>query len=405
MPKNTSKSFIKKFLDETNEKIKTNKYVAVKGRVAANSLNVREKPSLNSKVVLQLTKGQIVDVFNELDEWYQIVIKNKQSAFVYKKYIDIVREEKNGIIQANTLNVRSQPNTESDVLGKLTKGDIVNILQELTDWLKINYKGSEAFIYKQYVDTTEIPVALNPIVGSTSFFYERKDLATVVLESDRKIVIPSGFHEAIAANIWNNYGGIIEKISEELKIDVATSIAVLCVESSGKGFNGDKMIIRFENHVMDMFWGKNNIDEFNEYFKYDKASRRNGHYYRESKDGEWIVCHTNQDTEWKVFEFAKTLDQTAALKSISMGAPQVMGFNYKFIGYESPQKMFENFNLDIRFHLLALFDFCKYKPERIRFLQNRDFYSFSLEYNGPSAPKEYEQRLLKYFNITKALLG
>jgi len=98
------------------------------------------------------------------------------------------------------------------------------------------------------------------------------------------------------------------------------------------------------------------------------------------------------------------IDETAALKSISMGAPQVMGFNYKFIGYKSPQEMFSKFKLDIRFHLFALFDFCKYKPERIRYLQKRDFYNFSVEYNGTAAPKNYERRLLKYYHILKDIL-
>lgn len=383
---------------------KKTKSIEVKGKVKAKLLNVRKKPDLNAKVIGQVSIGQILDVLNRLGEWYQVIYKNHKSGYVYAKYIELLREEKSGIVTAGVLNVREKPTTTSPILGKLHKNDVVNVLQELQEWLRIKYNNKEAYAYKQFISLSDVPIQPNPIVNSTTFFYERNDLASFPLQPNNPITVPSGYHEAIAAKTWNNYGGLIKKISDELQIDVATGLSVLCVESSGHGFSNDKMIIRFENHVLDMFWGKNNIDKFNEHFKYNKKSRRNDHYFRASKNDDWEVCHTSQEMEWKVLDFAMTLDETNALKSISMGAPQVMGFNHKFIGYSTPQEMFKMFNKDIRFHLLALFDFCKYKPERIRFLQRRDFYQFSVEYNGTAAPAQYEERLKKYYNIFRSIL-
>ena len=374
------------------------------GRVNCSRLNVRRKPNLNAKVVGQVSRGSLVRIMNDLGEWYQIIINRQNVAYVYKKYIDIIREEKNGIITARILNVRKEPNTESRILGTLKEGAVVNITKVYPDWVRINFNEHDAFIYKRYVDMRDVPVVIDPTEDTTTFFYQRKDLASVRLESYKKLEIPSGYNEAIAAKTWNKYGNLMEKISNELKIDIKTALSVLCVESHGNGFIGDKMIIRFENHVFDMFWGKNHSKEFWKHFKYDKGSRRNGHYFRESSSGKWEVCHTSQEMEWKVLEFAMKLDETAALKSISMGAPQIMGFNYKFVGYNSPQNLFEQFQKDIRFQIFALFDFCKYKPERIRYLQKRDFYSFSREYNGPANPSAYKERLVKFYNIYRKLL-
>ncbi len=403
------KSFFKKFIESTTKALKDSVIIEVKGRVNAGILNVREKPSLKAKVVTQLKRGQLVDVFNTIEDWYQIILPGTQkTAYVYKDFIDILRQEKSGRVTANILNVRSMPNTASTVLGKVRKGDIVSVLREYNDWVKIEFGDKEAYVYKKFIELNDVPVVVTPNentnFNSVDYFYQRKDLATVSLEANKKIDVEGTYNEKIAARTWNNYGKLISKISDELKIDVATALSVLCVESSGKGFSKDKMIIRFENHVLDMFWGKNNVDLFNDHFKYDKKSRRNQHYFRKNKNDEWEPCHTSQDMEWKVLNFAKTLDETAALKSISMGAPQVMGFNHKFIGYSSPQEMFNFFNKDIRYHLFALFDFCKYKPERIRYLQKRDFYSFSVEYNGKSNPKGYEKRLKLYYNIFKDIL-
>jgi len=381
--------------------------IEVQGKVKANSLNVRKKPALNAGVLGKVTRGQILEVLNRVGDWYQIVFKKgvfRHSAYVYAQYVEILRQEKSGIVTAGVLNVRSQPNTDGVILGKVHKNDTVNILQELQDWLRIKYNNKEAYVYKKYISLSDVPIQINPVVSSIDFFYQRNDLANVPLATNRPITVPSDFHEAIAAKTWNNYGGLIEKISNELQIDVATALSVLCVESSGQGFSNDKMIIRFENHVLDMFWGKNNPDKFADHFKYNKKSRRNDHYFRASTNDDWETCHTSQDMEWKVLDFAMTLDETNALKSISMGAPQVMGFNHKYIGYNTPQEMFEMFNKDIRYHLLALFDFCKYKPERIRYLQRKDFYQFSVEYNGTAAPAAYEKRLKKYYNIYLSIL-
>ena len=411
------RSFWRRFLKSTTQAIAESVVIEVQGRCNASKLNVRKKPDIGARVVAQLTRGQIVDVFNAVEDWYQILIpgKRKKMAYVSKKFLDIVRQEKTGRISAKILNVRKQPNTQSEILGRLHKNDIINILRVYSKWLKIKFGTHEAYVYKEFVEMQDVPVVVNPTNNPTNnstnnttvsgdYFYQRKDLENVSLEPKRKIDVTGDYNHKIAAKTWNNFGGLIGKISDELKIDVATGLSVLCVESSGNGFKADKMIIRFENHVLDMFWGKHNVDLFDKHFKYNKKSRRNGHYYRESDSGDWETCHTNQETEWKVLNLAKTLDETAALKSISMGAPQVMGFNHKFIGYATPQEMFDNFNKDIRFHLLALFDFCKYKPERIRYLQKRDFFSFAKEYNGTADPRGYEKRFILYYDILKDIL-
>ncbi len=370
--------------------------IDIKGRVTANKLNVRQKPSLNARVIGQLKKNQIVEIFNELDEWYQIRWKHNKPAYLYKKYVQKLREEKSGIVLAEVLNVRSKPSLEAQVVGKLRKGDTVVVLKEYPDWLRINYKGRGAFVYKTYIKLKGIPV--KPEIPET-FFHQRKDLYKIPLEPGKKFPLPHDYHEKIAVSVWNKFGNLIRKISDELKIDLATIVSVISVESGGHGFMNGRLLIRFENHVFWLFWGKNHPEEFAKYFTFDKNNRREKHYFRPSPDADWEVCHTGQDMEWKVLEFAAKLDKEAALKSISMGAPQIMGFNHKIIGYDTVEEMFEKFKKDIRYHILALFDFCKAKPERIRYLQTHNFYKFAYEYNGPTNPKAYEQRLKKYYRL------
>ena len=97
--------------------------------------------------------------------------------------------------------------------------------------------------------------------------------------------------------------------------------------------------------------------------------------------------HGNQDLEWEVFSLAKKLDKKAALKSISMGMPQIMGFNHKKIGYKSVNKMYNDFCRDIRYHILSLFEFLDEKM--IQALQQKDFELFARYYNGAGQAATY----------------
>ena len=394
-----------------------------KGKITTKTLNVRDQPNTQSNIVGKVYNNDIVEIIKEYSYWHKISY-NGSAAFIYKKFVttNIENNEsqetnennddpkpvqiiKKGKVTVNDLNIRNKPDSsDSDILGEVNKGDIVNITEDLTKWYKIDHNGKEAYVFKKYVNTNYENDT--PSDGDESkYLYQREDLARVKLEPKRTISVPSDYKEKIAATTWNKYGGLIQVISDELEFEVESALAVLCVESGGKGFVDDRMIIRFENHVMDIYWGKKGFEkEFAEYFDYDRKSRRNDHRFRVSKKSDWEKCHSSQDMEWKVFEHAKKLSEKHAIYSISMGAPQVMGFNYKSIGYSSPQEMFKFFNKDIRYHLLALFDFCKYRPQRIEYLQKKDFYSFSKEYNGTSAPKQYEKRIKEYYQIFKKLL-
>jgi cell wall-associated NlpC family hydrolase len=56
-----------------------------------------------------------------------------------------------GVVTTDSVNVRSEASTEADKIGTLTKGDTVEI--EVCDgqWYKINYGGTDAYVYSDYI--------------------------------------------------------------------------------------------------------------------------------------------------------------------------------------------------------------------------------------------------------------
>jgi hypothetical protein len=184
-------------------------------------------------------------------------------------------------------------------------------------------------------------------------------------------------------------------------------VAVLAVESGGRGFAGDgRMIIRFENHIFNKHWGVHQPAQFSQHFRFDADRRWQKHQWRPSTTVNWREFHGKQSGEWDVFEFARHLDSRAAMLSISMGAPQIMGFNHKVLGYDSVATMFEAFSLGERDQLLGFFDFvCGPLADRRRLfaLQERDFETFAIHYNGAGQAARYAGLLQSAFESFERL--
>ena len=59
---------------------------------------------------------------------------------------------KSGVVTANILNIRSGPSTNDAILGKLSSGSNVDIVEETGNWYKINFDSGVAYVYNEYVD-------------------------------------------------------------------------------------------------------------------------------------------------------------------------------------------------------------------------------------------------------------
>ena len=305
---------------------------------------------------------------------------------------------KKGKVTASVLNVRPDPSTRRKPVGKLDRGTSVQILESIGNWYKIKSGNTEGYVSGDYVVVHDH----SPVVG---FLFERDDLRATPLEPpvDERLTMQPGFNsrKKTVVRTWNQQGGLISTLSNFTEIDTGAAVAVLCVESRGKGFGLDgRMIIRFENHVFWRRWGKYNQDLYNSHFRYSAQKAWQKHMFRENPRGRWMPFHGKQDQEWRVFEFARKLNESAAMRSISMGGPQIMGFNHSRIGYDSVQEMFNAFQSDIRYHVLGLFDFIKGSgttSPMIAALQRNNFETFASYYNGPGQAAQYGHLIADHF--------
>ncbi len=229
---------------------------------------------------------------------------------------------------------------------------------------------------------------------------ERIDLSAVASNSGRRV-----------ARAWNRYGGLLRVLADRLGIDPVVAAAVLAVESSGNAFAGDgRMVIRFEVHIFHDLWGRQQPERFAQHFSFNAAERTRDHQWRPDPEQPWRPVHLslsldeNQRSEWEVFTFASSLDATAARLSISMGAPQIMGFNYASIGYESVHAMFDAFSASEHAQIIGFFDFVQARPRAITSLQAGDLVSFAAIYNGRAHAEAYADLIGDAIAALRALL-
>ncbi len=293
----------------------------------------------------------------------------------------------------DTINIRNAPSTDpSTDVGDLKTGQSLEYISGPTNgWLVARVYLSAQFsqVISDQPAPPPPPGGLDVPSGSPLTLAE---LQAMPLAATRKLNAPGSAGQATlnAARIWNKYGGVLEPLASRIGIDKGAAVAVIAVESGGSGMGPDgRMIIRFENHLFWTYWGKANPTAYNQYFVFNQDASWKGHQYRPQPNSPWLDVHQNQNSEWAAFNFASTIDASAAKKSISMGLVQIMGFNNRAIGYASPDAMFAAFAADEKFQLLGFFNFVKNDQRQITALRNRDFVGFARIYNGPGQPDFY----------------
>ncbi|MDW8518571.1 SH3 domain-containing protein, partial [Priestia flexa] len=60
-------------------------------------------------------------------------------------------------VNATSLNVRAIPSTSGAIVGKLYKGNTINVLTEQQGWAKIQLNGKDAWISSEYIEKKTSP--------------------------------------------------------------------------------------------------------------------------------------------------------------------------------------------------------------------------------------------------------
>lgn len=167
----------------------------------------------------------------------------------------------------------------------------------------------------------------------------------------------------------------VEKAAAKLGVSVAHIKTISEVESRGSGFTRDGNIaLLFERHHMYRSLRRIvGVDEAEVLAirHPDLVNSRPGGYLRAA-------------AEYERFLRAKKLHEEAALLSASYGRYQIMGFNFKALGYESVNAMFDAFYESEGNQLDGLVRFIMADKLLHKALQENDWATVARRYNGPN---------------------
>lgn len=172
---------------------------------------------------------------------------------------------------------------------------------------------------------------------------------------------------------------LIEDFAQKYSIESRKLKAFLKVESNANPFDGDHPTVRFECLKFNIkVENENQVSCKTDKYKYGNA----------------------EDTNKEAFLRALKIDERNAILSSSFGMGQIMGFNYYYAGYETPEDFYQAM-FDEEEQIKAFLNFIKKNNIILAELKktNTDWDKVSEQYNGKGyGENNYAQKIEKAAN-------
>jgi N-acetylmuramoyl-L-alanine amidase len=133
---------------------------STQGSVLVDGLRVRNGPGLNFQNIGHLNKGIQVQILETNESWIKISTDSLEG-WVSSEFISSSNGQaqttptettsSNTAKATDNLNVRNDASLQADIIGKLSKGEQVNVISSTKDWVQIDYKGQKGWVSAQYV--------------------------------------------------------------------------------------------------------------------------------------------------------------------------------------------------------------------------------------------------------------
>lgn len=130
--------------------------------ISSAPLNVREAPSPDADVIGTLDSGETVTV-SVVNEGWATITYHGRKAYVMVSYLRKVKKTKKTIgydtdiqgdykvVSSAPLNIREEPDSDSDIVGTLSPGDKVKVIAGIGDWCCIYHRGREAYVMSRFI--------------------------------------------------------------------------------------------------------------------------------------------------------------------------------------------------------------------------------------------------------------
>jgi hypothetical protein len=118
------------------------------GKLLAGKVRIRAKADLESPIIKQMNKNDLLLIVGEEGEFYAVEPLKDTKAYVFRSYV------LDDVIEANRVNVRLEPHVDAPIIAQLQAGDKIKgtVCVMNHKWLEIAPpKGTRFFVAKEFV--------------------------------------------------------------------------------------------------------------------------------------------------------------------------------------------------------------------------------------------------------------
>jgi len=174
------------------------------GTVTTDRVNVRSRADKTTEVVTQVNKGDAVEVLDRKGDWLHITLPASAKCYVSSQFV------KDGAATADAVNIRCGPGTNFKDVGKLAKGEAVEVVEVKGEWTQIKPTGHcTGWIAAEFVEiaiptplpapiqTSEVitpPVSLPPVADAPTSLSPAEPPVEVIT----RYIVKDGYLAAVA---------------------------------------------------------------------------------------------------------------------------------------------------------------------------------------------------------------
>lgn len=140
-----------------------NNFVSGQGKyikVMYDNVNVRSGPSTEYNILNQAHNEEMYPFLEESGEWIKIDL-NGQIGWISSQFVEVIVDDENAeevvsnytiTIEMDKTHLREQPSVDSKIIFFANKGEVLTVLGQVGDWLKVQKDEEVGYLYKNFIE-------------------------------------------------------------------------------------------------------------------------------------------------------------------------------------------------------------------------------------------------------------
>lgn len=178
------------------------------GKVKGRKVRMRLRPDLDSRIIKELSKNELVTIIGEKGDFWAVQAPNDTKAYVFRSFV------LDNVVEGNRVNVRLEPSLDAPVIAHLSSGDKIeepSISPINPKWLEIAPpENTRFYIAKEYIEYAGGPEVKQQMDRKLDAAEQLLDASSLLSKAELR----KSFEDVDFDRIAKGYNTVINDFSE-----------------------------------------------------------------------------------------------------------------------------------------------------------------------------------------------